>query len=324
MQFVRLSPAQGLRISARLSYRPFSQTSVPIASISELRKLTGASIQKCKQALEGSDCNMMRAIEVLRKRGECMNASHSVPIAGGFKVSASVSSDSRKAVISKTSSQTDFASDSELFVKFSETLNRNLLSNGDIPFRNMKLDRSFSSQIHSDRFDDVLSEMSGILCEPIRVAWVERLEGDLVSVYIHNKSQYSGRVGTAISAVSFMVDAMTAEQHSGLRKIGDRLARQIIASTPKYIDFNDVPQNFLQEARDSLNSRIKQTDKVEKAFKGYVDKFKSDNCLLDMEWIIPFENCVDADSFTVRQVLEKEAKQIGIQGLRVCKFTIIK
>ena len=267
---------------------------------------------------------MMKAIEVLRKRGECLNASQSVPLAGGFKVSASVSCDTRKAVISKTLSQTDFASDSELFVKFSETLNRTLLSNGDIPYRDMKLDRSFSSQIHSDRVDDVLSEMSGIMCEPIRVSSVERLDGDLVSVYIHNKSQYSDRVGTAISGVSLKVEAMSAEQHLGLRKLGDRLARQIIASTPKYIDFGDVPQNSLQEARESLISRIKQTDKAEKAFKGYVDKFKSENCLLDMEWIIPFENSVDADSFSVREVLEKEAKKIGVKDLRVSKFIIVK
>ena len=304
--------------------RSFSQLSVPVAAVSELRKWTGVSIQKCKQALEASDCDIQKAIEILRKRGESINDSKSSEVSGSSRIAVCIAKDFKTGVLAKASCQTDFASESELFVKFCESLIGGLLVNRGAPLHLLKLDPSFSAQIHSSVYIDVVSEISSILCEPVNIQKIERLEGDVVSVYVHNKSPYSTAVGSAASAVCLEVQETSEALRQSVKLLGDRISRQIIATSPSYIDFSEVPDDLIESKRNDFSSRISDPDKSQKAFYGWLQKFKQDNCLMDMEWIIPSENDSDDVQRTVREVMDMESKKLGVTGVRVSKFLIIK
>ena len=305
--------------------RSFGCCAVPLQKISELRKCTGASIQKCKEALEKSSSDIQAAIEFLRKRGENINCTKANTAPGGSRISARVNDDLSFAVISKTTSQTDFASESELFVKFSEAVNRSLLARKSSTTEDLELVSDFSSQIHSKSLRDVLSELSGILTEPVAVPTVEVVKGDIVAVYVHNKSQYSGQVGSVVSAVSLNAPGISETQRQELARFGDRIARQVLATSPKYVDSTQIPENVLAKEREMLSSRVKNPDMVDKAFRGHMQRFCSEQCLMDMEWIIPVEG-MEGESRTVKQILAMEAARIGIEPdvLRVNRFVVLK
>ena len=308
-------------------HRSFGCSVVPVSLISQLRKDTGASIQRCKEALEKSNSCVKTAIEFLRKRGENINCTKSGASGAASRISGCLSSSGEKAVIIKTVSQTDFASESEVFVKFSETVSRTLLQMNTLSLDCLELIGSFSPQIHTKRLSDVISEMSCILTEPISIPVVEAVEGDLVSMYIHNKSPYSINVGSVVSAVAFNIPKdLSDEQRAHLSNLGNRIARQIVAINPMYVDSSSIPPEVVQREKELIRSRIQKAEMLEKAFKGHMAKFSSENCLLDIEWIIPPVNGLETEGKTVGKVIELECREIGLgpRSVSISRFVVVK
>ena len=295
--------------------------------VSQLRKETGASIQKCKDALQQSSNDIEAAIQLLRKRGEGINATHygKLDSSTSFRISARVADDLRTAVISKTVTQTDFAAESELFVKFSEALNSAMCHSPDTPVESLHVSSAFSSLIHSTAITDVISELSSVLCEPVAAQTEEVITGDVVSVYVHNRSAYSDRVGGKASAVSFMIDGINDVKAKRISELGELIAKQVLAMCPKYINESDIPPSVIESEREVLKSRVSDASKLEKAFVGHMKRFVSENCLLKMDWIIPGSFPIDC-SLTVNDVLNLECDALKVpQGaLRIHRFVVVK
>jgi elongation factor Ts len=318
-----------------VSAMPYSSVpSLSVQEIARLRKDSGASIQKCKEALEQSNGSMKDAIELLRKRGQTINARGSdASKFGGSRVSASVTPDSRRAVLSRTTSLTDFASESELFVKFSESVNRSICA-GDISEKSripsdLKLSVPISDQIHGQNLDQVVSELSSILSEPVTLSDVDVVEGDHVSIYVHGKSSYSTHVGSMGVACSLRFKSyvsLNPEQTRFLSCLSDRIARQILATGPRYISPGDIPQMVIDKERDLLSSRVTNKAALDKAFAGHMKKFFSETCLLNMEWIIPFPDLDIPEGASVADVMRVSFTKIGVDqdGIKIDRFVIRK
>lgn len=305
---------------------------VSVSLVAQLRKNTGASIQKCKEALENTQGDMKGAIELLRKRGEDINSRSSAPV-GGSRIAGSRSPDGRKAVITRTTSLTDFASESELFVKFSESVNLSVSSMATMEMRDvpptLELHGKISDQIHGKTLIEVVSELSSILSEPVTVSNIDVVEGDLVSLYVHGKSPYSLSVGSMACSVSFRVEhaaALTAEQKTSLFSLGNCVARQVLATNPRYVTSADIPEVVIQKEKETLRSRIKNPEAFEKAFVGYMRKVESENCLLGMEWIIPLSTWSVTEGSTVEVAIDAVCKQIGLSpgSVTVDRFIVRK
>jgi len=279
--------------------------------------------------LQENDGDLKLAIEYLRKRGENINAKGLQAPAGGSRISACLSDNRRRVFISKTTSLTDFAAESEIFVKFSESVNKSLISanimDSSLPM-DFKLTGSISPQIHSTKFQDVVSDMSSILAEPISVADIQKIEGDFVSLYVHGKSSYSSTVGSMASAVSFRVAELSDEQRSLFGHFADKIARQVLATKPTYISSKHVPSDVLDKEKEGLAARVKNPNAFEKALSGHLKKFYSENCLMDMEWIIPSQSGESPEGLSVRDVLTDELRKMGLNSdcASVVKFVIMK
>ena len=295
------------RVVSSLS-REFS--SVPLELIRELRKDTGASIQRCKEALESSNKDVQAAIEFLRARGELTNKQRVADVVSS-KFSCVSSSDSRKIVIAQVSCLTDFAAQSELFVKFCEALNTAM--DESVALSDLYIKESFSPQIHSHKLNDVLSDLSAVLAEPVSIQRVEVLEGDLLGVYVHAKSAYSQFVGSQVSAVALKVQSdLSREQQTRLACLANQIARQILAMKPKYLAEQDIPESVINKEKEILSVKITNPNVLDKAFKGHLAKYISDNSLLNMEWIIPNVGPESEKPLTVREVIDHECLSIGI------------
>jgi elongation factor Ts len=317
----------GFFVPQAINSQRFFGASAPVQLISQLRKDTGASIQKCKEALETSGNDVNLAIQLLRKRGEGINATQfgKLDSSNSMRIAATVSEDQRSAVIAKTVTQTDFAAESELFVKFTEAVTLGLCRFPDVPLDRLQIRDRFSSQIHSENLKDITSEISSVLCEPVEVRSVESIKGDLVTVYVHNRSSYSDKVGASASAVAFSVTGLDSGQVKSISKLGGLIARQVLAMSPKYVSESDIPSCVLENEKEVLRSRVSDPTKLEKAFHGHMKRFVSENCLTNMEWIIPTTN-PDSDGKTVRDIMRHECESLGIphDAVRIDRFVIAK
>ena len=310
------------------SSRVFS-TAVPVSLISQLRKDTGASIQKCKEALEKSGNDVHAAIQLLRKRGEAINATSfgKLDSTSATRIAVSVSTDGRACTICKTATQTDFACESELFVHFTEALTENApagVSNGE-DLNNVIINEPFSSQIHSVKVSDIISELSGILTEPIAIQSVQEVRGDLVSAYVHNKSPYSEKVGARAAVVAFSLNGISESQRRQVGKMGDLLAKQILATNPKFVSESDIPSSVIEKEKEVLSARVSDQSKLEKAFSGHMKRFVSENCLLSMDWIIPFPD-VETEGKCVSDVIGSQCESMGLPATAVSvdRFVLVK
>lgn len=316
------------RSFARTFSNGFSGCPIPVALISKLRKDTGASIQRCKEALEKSGSDVCLAIEFLRKRGQSINAT-ALGNSGKTccsRICGGVSSCGTRGIISITTAQTDFATESELFVHFSEELNRALLRNSMKETDPSLALRKFSPQIHGSCLSDVISEVTAVLAEPVTAQSVELIEGDLVSVYLHNRSPYSPNVATMASVVSLSLNNVPAEARPQVAQLASHLARQVLATSPKYISSEMVPESVIEGEKAVLSARVTDATKLEKAFQGHMKRFNSENCLMDMEWIIPTDSEGSQETLTVRDVIGQTCDAIGIprDSITVNMFVIHK
>lgn len=306
--------------------RGASGATVPVALISQLRRDTGASIQRCKEALEKSDKDVQAAIEFLRKKGETIKATQlNSASSHSRRIAVSVAPCATRGVLTVTTAQTDFASESELFVRFSEAFNTALMRSTRAEIDPAMQLGVFSSQVHGSKLGDILSEISVILSEPVVTEASKVVSGDLVSVYLHNRSQYSQSVGQQASMVALRLHDVAHASREKLAHFSARLARQVLATCPEYISYSDVPESVLEKERSIIQSKVMDPKMVDKAFKGHMKRFASEKCLLDMEWIIPSDGTL-AENRTVREALADECKALGLpeDSVNISHFVVQK
>ena len=299
-----------------------TSTAVSLQLIASLRKDTGASIQKCKEALEHSNRDIQLAIQFLRKRGEEINKQRSDK-AESHRLSCIASDDFLKASITKVACLTDFASESELFVKFCESFNKAILSTpcAEQDINRMEVPMLGISQIHSHTLGDILSDLSTILTEPVTIQNTQIITGDLVGTYVHGKSSYCESVGASASVVALRLRSdLTPEKRAGLLILANKLARQVLATKPKYIQESCIPEDVISKEKEVLGSKIKQSSVLEKAFKGHMFKYISENCLMQMEWVLPHES-----TLTVLEYMQEECGKLGVnvEDIEVQKFVVM-
>lgn len=91
--------------------------SITAAMVKELREKTGAGMMDCKKALEDSDGNMEKAIELLREKGLAKAAKKSGRIAAEGLVDSYIHG-GRIGVLVEVNSETDFVAKNDEFKKF--------------------------------------------------------------------------------------------------------------------------------------------------------------------------------------------------------------
>ena len=91
--------------------------SISAAMVKELREKTGAGMMDCKKALEDSDGNMEKAIELLREKGLAKAAKKSGRIAAEGLVDSYIHG-GRIGVLVEVNSETDFVAKNDEFKKF--------------------------------------------------------------------------------------------------------------------------------------------------------------------------------------------------------------
>jgi elongation factor Ts len=95
---------------------------ISVDSIKELRSLSSASIAECSKALQESDGDIKKAMELLRKRGLELAAKKQAQQAREGRIEAYVHLGNKIGVLLEVNCETDFVAKNEIFCQFTKDI----------------------------------------------------------------------------------------------------------------------------------------------------------------------------------------------------------
>jgi elongation factor Ts len=238
----------------------------------KLRDLTGLGVMDCKKALEESEGDFDKAIEILRKKGQKVANNRADRSANEGIVITKISDDQSFGIIMMLNCETDFVSKNEEFVKLANDI-ANIALNNKIKTLEDLLKASLNDITIEENINNFMAK-SG---EKIQLSHYEYIESPLVVGYNH----HNGRVGAIIGLSKASEKAL---------ELGHNLTMQIAAMNPIAIDKNDLSEDVINKeldvARELARREGKPEDLIEKIAQGRLNKFYQESTLLNQEYIM--------------------------------------
>lgn len=254
-------------------------STISATDVKKLRDMTGAGMMDCKAALSESNGDLDKAIEFLRLKGQKLSLKRAEREAKEGVVYALVSDDSKRGVVVRLSSETDFVAKNEDFVnlaiefaqialdKFPETLEELLA----LPYENITIGEKVTEQV-------------GVIGEKIELADYQRLEADQVVSYIHMGNKAGVILGLNNADPKFM-------------EAGRDVAMQVVAMKPVALDKDGVDASIVEKeieiGMELARSEGKPEEMLEKIAMGKLNKFFKDNTLLAQAFVKDNSKSVD-------------------------------
>jgi elongation factor Ts len=237
---------------------------VTLDQIKELREMTGVSMMACKKALEETDGDMDKSIDLLRKKGEAKAVDRAArETSQGLVV---IKEGDGKAVVVKVLSETDFVSRGDDFVALANGLVEKLF-NGDI----------------SEGDTDVPEIKEAVLKmgENIQIGDMKVVEGEVLGSYVHSNS----RIGVIISL------------KGGSVELAKDIAMHTAATAPKCISPDEVDQALVDKEKEIWTEQLAKEGKPEeiigKIMMGKEKKFREENALIKQSFVKDPEKTIE-------------------------------
>ena len=274
---------------------------ISAAMVMELRKMSGQGMMDCKKALQETDGDVQKAMDLLRKKGLATLAKRAGRETSEGLVVEKSSDDSRITVLATLCCETDFVAKSDDFIKTAEALADYALACE----ANEGADSILETSIDGKKFSDLLTENVSKTGEKTEVGDYAKYKLDgpgFICTYIH----FNHKVGTMVQIETG--DDATA-QAEAIRQIASDIAMHITATKPLALDKDQIDPAMVEREKAIFTEQVKDKPAqiVDKIVEGKMKKFFAENCLLQQAF-------VKDDSKTVEQVLAEAAKQAGGQA----------
>ena len=245
---------------------------ITAAQVNDLRQRTGAGMMDCKRALEESNGDIQKAIEILRKKGASVAAKRAEKSANEGLVVTKVSDDKKLGTILEINCETDFVAKSADFIN---------LANFVIDTVHKSKPKNVEELLKISDVQDKLNDVLGKVGEKIEISRFDIMEANdgLLVDYIHMGS----KLGVLIKFEN--VKAGNAELYS----IGKDMAMQVAAMNPISVKREDVPKDTVDKEIEIYKELAKKEGKpeqmLEKIAMGRLNKFYQENVLLEQAFI---------------------------------------
>tara|TARA_B100000686_G_scaffold291714_1_gene319940 strand:+ start:316 stop:1185 length:870 start_codon:yes stop_codon:yes gene_type:complete len=250
-----------------------------LEKVKQLREITGIGFKDCKAAIDETNGDIEKSVELLRKKG-ISKASKRMGRTAAEGLICIHENDNKFSMI-ELNSETDFVAKNEKFINFATELSK-------LSFNKFgKMDDILNSKMENNKIaKDNLVDLISKIGEKItlsRSAFV----GDDKSInfsYVHSSlKQNVGKLGVLLSIE-------TTKPKNDILELGKQLAMHIAASSPLAIDRDGLDQNLIKKEKEIITEELKNSGKdpkiVEKIANGKLEKFISENTLLNQEWIM--------------------------------------
>jgi elongation factor Ts len=268
------------------------------ADVAKLRRVTLAGMMDCKKALEESDGNFDKAIEIIRKKGQAVANKRADREASEGVVLSKVSSDGKIGAMIVLNSETDFVAKNAAFLALA-----NKILDLAVTKKPANLDGLKSLQMDGGKVGDKVIEYIGIIGEKLDLSYFEKIDAAHVQAYIHPGNRLATLVGFTKSGIDVQVYK--------------DIAMQIAAMNPVAIDKDQVPESVIAQEIEIGKEQAKRDGKpeemLEKIAQGKLSKFFKESTLLNQDF-------VKNNKITIRQYLQSVSKDLTVTEFK--RFTL--
>ncbi len=269
---------------------------ISMADITKLRKMSGAGMMDCKNALTDADGDFDKAMEIIRKKGQAVAAKRSDREAsegcvlgkanGGF------------AAIIALKCETDFVAKNADFVALTNDILDAAIANKAADLEAVK-----ALPYGNATITEAVTDRSGITGEKMELDGYSFVEGEAAVAYIHP----GNKLATIVAFNQADVDAQVAKD----------IAMQVAAMNPISIDESGVPADVLEKEKAIAADKVRQEGKpenmIERIAEGRIGKFYKEVCLLNQEY-------VKNPKLTIKQFLAESNKDLKVVAFK--RFTL--
>ncbi|MBE1590995.1 translation elongation factor Ts [Nonomuraea angiospora] len=246
--------------------------SVNMADVKRLREITAAGMMDCKKALEESEGDFDRAIELLRLKGAKDVGKREARTASNGLVALKQDGDSAAALL-ELNCETDFVAKGERFQELATQVVEHILETKPADVASL-LESSFGGQTVKEHLDTA----NAALGEKIEIRRFAVLEGGYIGAYMH-------RTDPALPpAVGVLVqlDKPNAE-------VAKDIAQHAAAMAPQYLKAASVPADVVEKERKLFEEMTREEGKPEAAIakivEGRVNGWYKDFTLLQQAFV---------------------------------------
>ena len=274
-----------------------------LAKVKELRELTGVGFKDCKKAIDENNGDIEKSIEFLRKKGIAKANKKMERIAADGLVC--IHEKENNLSILEVNSETDFVAKNIEFINFVEEVAK--LSLDSFGAMEKILKSKMNNKINvSDNLISLISKIG----EKITIRRSNFIKSDKFVNFSYTHLPVKKNLGK----IGVLLSLETTKEKKEILEFGKQLSMHIAATAPLAIDLSDLDQNIIKKEKEIITEELKNSGKdskiIEKIASGKLNRFISDNTLLNQEWIIE-------PKLKVKDVLKKIANK---DKLKVNKF----
>jgi len=280
---------------------------ITAADVKKLREVSGAGMMDCKKALNETDGDIDAAVDFLRKKGLSAASKKAGRVAAeGIVVAVT---EGNAGVVLEVNSETDFVSKNDQFIGFANKIAGLIIKTNPADVEALKA-LPFDGDLNVEQ---ALSQLISTIGENMSIRRFARTEVDgTVASYVHG----GGKIGVLIG-IEGDVDAGLARG----------VAMHVAAANPRFIARDDVDAEAVERERAVLSERAIASGKpaaiVDKIVSGQLNKFYSEICLLEQEFVMDTDqkvgkalgkaSVVSMDRFQLGEGIEKKEEDFAAE-----------
>jgi elongation factor Ts len=267
---------------------------VTIADITKLRKVTGAGMMDCKNALTEANGDMEKAIENIRKKGQLVASKRADRDASEGAVLAGLSSDGKFGAVIALNCETDFVAKNQDFIGLAELILKTAIESKPADLASLK-----NIDIKETKLGDLVIERIGITGEKMDISYYGFVKAEKVISYIHPGNQLACIAGFNLAGVD--------------EQVYKDIAMQVAAMSPVAIDKDFVTKERVEKeleiGREQARLDGKAENMLDKIAEGKLNKFFKESTLLNQEFI-------KDNKKTIKQYLQGVNKDLTVTDFR--------
>jgi len=277
-----------------------------IELIKQLRVLTNAGMADCKSALDESQDDLEKAIDIIKVRGQNISDSRSAKVAAEGRVA--LSGNTELLVMVEVNCQTDFVANNGVFVDFTDEVANSF-------YDTMVAGTAFStaspisksSHFQSSDVEGARKEVIAITKENVVVRrwWAEQAQSPTVKVFAYLHS--NDKIGVLLT---MQAPSEAAAESPEFNELGSDLAMQVCAMNPLGISADRIPAEEVERQRAIFETQLKEDVKPKpvamwpKIIEGKFKKYYKEVCLIEQESVM-------IAKLSVQQVIDNVASKLG-------------
>lgn len=268
------------------------------ADVVKLRKVTGAGMMDCKNALTDAEGNFDRAVEIIREKGKLVASKRADRDAAEGVVLAKVAADKKFGAMIVLNCETDFVAKNENFVAFADSILNVALAN-----QTENLDELKASDLNGRTIEAQVTEQTGVIGEKIELSYYSKISAESVIGYIHPGNKLATLVGFNKAGVE--------------TQVAKDVAMQVAAMAPVAVDKDSVSQETIEKELAIAKEKFRQEGKPEamldKIAQGALNKFFQEFTLLNQTY-------VKDGKITIKEFLAQNDKELTVTAFD--RFTL--